>query len=124
MIKNSLVNWSYSAQEWQQFQKWKAGKAHLFLQLLHFLKKSAPGKSSFVQITKDHVWINNSAEPFQNSTRSLRDILIREAGNINVMEISYENGKKTGAITVPVPKGKLKEAIEVQQYFSMAITSV
>jgi len=44
---------------------------------------------------------------------------IRDAGKLNVLEITYSifnNGiTKTDEILIPVPKGKLKEAIQVQE---------
>lgn len=117
MDRVSIVKWSYTSQEWRLFQKWKAGNRNFFLKVVSFLRNSLIGKDAQVNITRDHVWINNSAEPFQNGTCRLKDIKVREEGRINILEINYHKGNKTCAIIIPVPKGKLREAIEVQQYF-------
>ena len=120
----SIVKWSYTSQEWRLFQKWKAAKRSYVLQVVSFFRNTLFGKNAHVHITNDHVWINNSAKSFQNGTCCLRDIRVREEGKINVLEINYNKGSKACAIIVPVPKGKLREAIEVQQYFRIGNASV
>lgn len=120
MDRISIVKWSYTSKEWRLFQKWKAGKRSFILQFVYFFRNTLFGKNAHVHITNDHVWINNSSESFQNDTCFLRDIRVREEGRINILEINYNKGSKTCAIIVPVPKGKLREAIEVQQYFRIS----
>jgi hypothetical protein len=48
----------------------------------------------------------------------LKQINIQDEGKINVMEISYlqqhPKGISSGEIRIPVPKGKLREAMYVQ----------
>lgn len=120
----SLVKWSYTSREWRQFYYWKAGNQNILMQIYSFFRALWIKKNTEVKITSNNVWVNNSPEPFQNSTRRLREIIIREEGKINVMEICYDHGNKAGAITIPVPKGKLREAIEVQEYFRVGTASV
>ncbi|HTD94187.1 MAG TPA: hypothetical protein VK644_10260, partial [Chitinophagaceae bacterium] len=72
-----------------------------------------------ITITGMKIWIGNDAESFMDQNHQLKRIRIRDAGNLNILEIAYEriNGrtKKRYEIRIPVPKGKLREAIEVQE---------
>jgi len=62
-------------------------------------------------------------EHFHSNGRSLKRINIKDEGKLNVMQIVYEQQLQNGVfdkdIHVPVPKGKLKEAIEVEERLNL-----
>ena len=49
---------------------------------------------------------------------------IIEADQINILEISYEFGNRMQGIKIPIPKGKLKEAFEVQERLDIDGSSI
>ncbi len=110
-----LAQWNYTKEEWKKFQKWKQKERGFISYLFYWLNPLKERKCPEVRITADRVWTNNFHEPFQNSTRQFRHITIREAGNINVLEIYFELKNKVCDIIIPIPKGKLREAIELQE---------
>lgn len=109
-----LIRWSYTEEEWKKFQQWNTpGKGALLLLLRKLWPVRRP-QAAVIEITTDQVRINGTQEPFHNHQRRIRQISIREAGSINILEICYEQGNMVRGIRVPIPKGKLKEAFEVQ----------
>jgi hypothetical protein len=118
----ALVHWTYSRDEWNNFMRWKKMKQGFFYYLLHRLLPTRNSKTPDIKITADKVSINDMHEPFQDTERQLQRINIHDAGKMNIMEISYhcpdQKKKLPGEIRIPVPKGKLKEAIQVQERLS------
>lgn len=110
-----LACWTYTKEEWNRFLHWKnREKGALFA----FLRKLLPRKERAapeVKIAVDRVWVNQAHEQFQNLNRQFREIHIREAGEINILEIRYEQGSSIRGIKVPIPKGKLREAFAIQE---------
>jgi hypothetical protein len=108
------TRWNYSKEEWRNFLHWKTRrKGWLFL----FFRKLVPVKSQHVpeiRITADTVWVNNAQQSFRDENRRYKAIQIRQAGAINIMEIFYEQSNRVRNIDVPIPRGKLREAFEVQ----------
>jgi hypothetical protein len=115
----ALVHWTYSRDEWKTFVRWKTRKKGFFHFLLHLLSLKKSHKTPGIIITPNRVSIDNNHEPFLGESRQLKRINIRDTGEMNVMEIGYEISRAKGAISqeihIPVPKGKLREAIEVQE---------
>ena len=110
-----LTRWNYSKEEWQHFLHWKNRKNGILFFLVHRLRPARQQKVPEVRIMADRVWINDEHQPFQNSNRQFREINIREAGRVNILEISYEQFNRICDIRVPIPRGKLREAFEVQE---------
>jgi hypothetical protein len=115
----ALVHWTYSRDEWNTFMRWKKKKKGFLHYLLHLLSPKSSSKTPDIKITADKVSIDDKHEPFHNTERQLQRINIHDAGKMNIMEISYhwpdQAQKLPGEIRIPVPKGKLKEAIQVQE---------
>lgn len=85
--------------------------------LFAWLQRLVPGREKSVpevSIGPDRIWVNKVHEPFQDRQRQFREIQIREAGSLNILEIRYVQGNQIRGIELPIPKGKLKEAFEVQ----------
>ncbi len=110
-----LTRWNYTKEEWKNFLHWKTRKKGLIFLLFRRLRPIKARHVPEIKITTDTVWINNAQESFQDNQRQYREINIREAGNINILEISYEHANRIRGIKIPIPRGKLREAFEVQQ---------
>lgn len=110
-----LTRWNYTKEEWRNFLQWRSRRKGLFFFLLQKLRPVKAQDVPEIRITADRVWVNNVHQPFQNRRRQFREINIREAGTVNILEISYEQGNSIRDIRVPIPRGKLREAFEVQE---------
>lgn len=119
-----LTRWKYTKEEWTKFLYWKTKEKGLFYYLLQKLLTVKRSTIPEVTIMVDRVWINNLHEPFLNSRRQFREIHIREAENFNLLEIRYEQENRLKNIQVPIPKGKLKEAFEIQERITLDNVSV
>ena len=120
--KNILARWNYTYEEWRIFLRWKLLKKSYIHYLIH-IRKSKQKKIPEVIITHQRVWIDEKHEHFHFNDRSLKRIDIKDEGRLNVLQIIYEQQHTSGPfnmdIHVPVPKGKLKEAIEVEEKLNM-----
>jgi hypothetical protein len=121
----ALVHWTYSRDEWRTFLRWKKMKKSFFHYIIYRLALSQLTRTPGITITDNQISIDGSPEPFHDSERRLRKVNIRDEGKMNVMEISYESPGQKGAlaneISIPVPKGKLREAIGLQERLSTFI---
>jgi hypothetical protein len=121
----ALVHWTYSRDEWNTFIRWEKKKKGFFHYLLHRLFPKRNPNTPNIKITTDKVSIDDMHEPFHNTERQLQRVNIHDAGKMNIMEISYhcpdQKKKLPGEIRIPVPKGKLKEAIQVQERLSSIV---
>ena len=112
----SLVQWSYSRNEWKSFQRLHNRKKGWLPYLIHLAWFSRTTTIPIISITKDRISINAKEEVFTSFSRQLTRIGIREKQNLNLLEICYRcRDKGPCEITVPIPKGKLKEAIAVEE---------
>ena len=115
----ALVHWTYSREEWNAFMNWKKKRKGLIYYLVHKIFQKRNPKSPTIRITESQVSINNKHQPFHDASRRLQRINIRDAGQLNVVEISYQQSQLPGTaakeIHVPVPKGRLKEAIDMEE---------
>lgn len=116
--KRILAHWTYTSGEWEKFSRWKALKLSIFHYF--FYRVFSPGKLiPDIRITPDKIFIGNKSRFFGGEGRELRRVNITDSGGINLLEItftSYQNGNNfPEEIRIPVPKGKLREAIELQE---------
>jgi len=116
----ALVHWIYSRDEWKHFVRWKKMRKGILHYLLHRLWPGTYAKNTDIVITQKQVSIDGIDQSFHDGDHELRLVNIRDAGKMNILEITYENitSKPTDLqdIYVLVPKGKLREAIELQEY--------
>jgi hypothetical protein len=114
----ALVHWTYSPDEWHRFVKWKKRTQGLFHYLGHLLFTRKSSKPPDIEVTPSRVSFNARHEHFHNAEYRLQRINIRDAGPLNVVEIAYrrrdQEGGPNAEIKIPVPKGKLMEAIKLQ----------
>ena len=116
--KNILVRWNYTHDEWRIFLRWKSLRKSFIHYLVH-ISRPKQKKIPEVMITQQRIWIDDKQEYFHFHDRQLRRINISDEGKLNVMQITYEQyhhkGSYNNDIHVPVPRGKLKEAIKVEE---------
>jgi hypothetical protein len=110
-----LAHWNYSRSEWKKFHRWKLSQGNIFRYLYHFILPPSRRLAPEIKITTKAVLTNDRTESFQEEGRTFQRVIIREAGKMNVMEIFYEVGNNTHEIQIPIPRGKLKEAIQLQE---------
>lgn len=72
-----------------------------------------------VIITADAVMVNGHYNRFYGDNLWLGKVDVKDTGKMNILEITYcwntRSGQSSEEIRVPVPKGKIREAIEVQE---------
>lgn len=115
-----LAHWVYTKEEWRAFQQWERRRQGWWRYLLSHLRVSQQAAQlPEVLISGKQITINQQPEVFQDSDKRLKRVHVRESGSINVLEIYYQ--QKNGSlrnICLPVPKGRLREAMEVQESLS------
>ena len=111
-----LARWHYTKEEWYSFEKWTKRRIGFFSYLFHRIIAGKRRIVPEITVTREEVAINDLREPFHDTERAMKTITIRDAGAMNVMEITYqqENAISMREIHIPVPRGKLREAIELQ----------
>lgn len=122
--KTVLAHWIYTKDEWKAFIKWKKIRKSIFHFFIHWITPKSKRQVPEIMITSDNIWIGNKHHSFNNAGSRLKRINIFDAGSINVMEISYDSKTQSSLINneikFPVPKGKLREAISIQEKLSNA----
>lgn len=117
--KDILADWNYTREEWNAFGRWNAMRKGIFNYILHRVLPSKNETNPGVKITGEKIIIGNSEKTFNDANHHLRRVNIRDAGSLNIMEISFRSGsgysERSEEIPVPVPKGKLREAIALQE---------
>ena len=119
---NVLAHWTYTHDEWKAFTGWTKRRRGMVRYLLHKLFTKSPARIPQVIITSQQVWVGLNEHPFNSNGHEIRRIDIREANNFNILEITYVkwngSGQSQDGIYIPVPKGKLKEAVIVHTHLS------
>jgi hypothetical protein len=114
----ALAHWIYSRDEWRRFIRWQKLKKGLLHYLIHFFSFGKKVPTPEVKITMERVWVGGACRQFSSDDHQLKKIDIRSEGKMNVMEITYvwKGSKAPGfsEIRILIPKGKLREAISVQ----------
>jgi hypothetical protein len=110
----TLVHWTYTKEEWKAFLRSSKKRNNVFYRVVHYLFSPTVKFAPQVSITPEKVWIGNDQQYFSSSKHELRQIDLRHEGFINILAITYGRGGSNHEIRIPVPKGKLREAIEVQ----------
>ena len=110
-----LAHWTYNEGEWRSFIKWKKRRQSWFHLAGHYLFSNKKMEVPDITITNQKVWIGDKVETFNDVNRQLKNILIVDAEDMNVLTISYvilNNGQRSHhEIKIPVPLRKLREAI-------------
>ena len=124
---NILAHWTYTHDEWKTFTGWAKRRRGLIRYLVHKLFTKSIVRIPQVIITSQQVWIGLNEHPFNSNGREIRKIDIREANNINILEITFDrwsgNEQIQEGIQIPVPKGKLKETVIVLSSLELRASS-
>lgn len=109
--KIMLVHWTYSREEWGRFLGYSTGTRWLF-RLRSLFRLRAPE----VWISARHIWIG-SRERINMRKHEVNSIDLREEGPVNILAIFYrvKDHRHIRRLKIVVPKGKLREALEVQR---------
>lgn len=95
------------------FGRWRYGRVGiLWLFLTGIFRKK--GIKAEVKILSDSVIVNNKTVPFRDVRRQFRGVRISDGGQLHILEISYEKQKNLHQIKIPIPRGRLREAFELQ----------
>ena len=105
-VNMTLVHWTYTKEEWKAFLRSTQKKKKTFYQLISLVLARRAKTVPEVCITPEKVWIGNNQQYFNSSKHELRQIDLRHDG--------FGRDGSNHEIRIPVPKGKLREAIEVQ----------
>ena len=120
-----IAHWIYTKEEWEYFNAWnmkRKGRLNYIWQSLFTKKKY----TSSMQLTRTSVQLGSELTYFTDAVTELRRIDIYDKGLINVMNIVYENVAKSrfAEISIPIPRGKLKEAISIQEILMHGISAL
>lgn len=114
--ENMIARWVYLPEEWRQFRLWQARKKGWIAGLLYKLRSNGKKEMTVVTIGPSEVMINDELLSISVSGKERRRVDIRDAGGMNILCICNDSDlNRRVSIQVPVPKGKLREAVEVQR---------
>lgn len=111
-----LAHWTYSRKEWMAFLKRSDPRHNIFFYVYRFLHSLLLISIPEIRVTNGQVCIGKSILEFNNRNNQLKNIELNAEGDINILTITTEKlyRKNKRKISVPVPKGRLREAIELQ----------
>ncbi|MBI3137999.1 MAG: hypothetical protein HYZ15_05410 [Sphingobacteriales bacterium] len=109
-----LAHWIYDRAEWNRFTRWRQFKRGLGYYLLYFLHPGRGKSGAEIMISTGEVCIKDAHHTFSTGGNPLIRAEIHEAGSRYILDIFYRKGKDTGVVRIPVPRGKLKEAVRVE----------
>jgi hypothetical protein len=74
-------------------------------------------------VTDGTAIVNGNPILFQGNGKYLRKVDVKQDNNVNIVEITFEKQTRKGisfdAIIIPVPRGKLREAVELQDCLNL-----
>jgi hypothetical protein len=113
--ENYIVEWNYTKNEWKNFEKWNSRQKTIF-HFLQFLFFPNTGEAPKISFTRTSIVIDGKARSFNGPLIQVKKVNISNNDLLNILTISYENldQGKSNEINIPVPRGKLKEAIQLQ----------
>jgi len=115
---NWQVRWTCTPAEWRAYQRETSGNKNLFQRLARF------GKSLFKTGIPDITFSPGSIRVggrrvFYRKEHGPGLVDLQASGPVNLICIRFrKEGEGESAIQLPVPKGKLREALEIRERFS------
>jgi hypothetical protein len=111
------ISWIYTKEEWRRFDRWNARRKGVVEYLWHCFFHQENHHVQSVELTEQSVTIANKKKYFIGPVTELRRVEIYDKKDFNVMIITYEivSKKQLTEVRLPIPKGKLKEAIDAQE---------
>ncbi len=110
-----LAHWIYDRAEWKRFNRWSQFKRGLGYYLLYLLHPGRSKAGAEIKISKGEVCIKDDHHSFSTGGNPLIRAEIFEAGPMYILDIFYHKGKDTRVVRIPIPRGKLREAVKVEQ---------
>lgn len=119
------ISWQYTRKEWNHFLKATGWKKHLPAWIRMLAARWIHRKVPEVKIHTDQLTIGPERYYFFSDRKKLRNVEIREEGPVNVICFEYENkpasSERWKIIKVPVPRGRLKEALQMREHLLSAV---
>ncbi len=111
-----LVHWTYTREEWGNFIRQVVSQQNPAYRFIRRFVTAFRLHLPEVWISQRQVWVGNK-EKINTSRHQLQQIDLKEEGSVNILLICYrKKGKhQRNIIKIPIPKGKLREAIVVQE---------
>ena len=111
------ISWIYTKEEWRRFERWNARRQGVVEYVWHLLFHKENSHIQSVELTEQSVTIADKRKYFSGPVTELRRVEICDKKDFNVMIITYEilSKRQFNEIRLPIPKGKLKEAIDAQE---------
>ena len=113
---NWIVRWVYTREEWQHFERWNAkhkGFLHYMWHVIFFKDRHVHS----IEFNEQWIKVSDKQKYFNGPVTELRRVNIYDRGQINVLNITYENisNNQLNEINIPIPRGKLKEAVDAHE---------
>lgn len=115
--ENWIAQWTCPPAEWRRFNRWLLARKGLKGLLLFIPRLLLSVRPAEVKIGMEEVYINKECHLLQAPGMRLLQINIFEAGDMNIMELRGEGKNRGYCIRIPVPRGKLKEAVMLEYRF-------
>lgn len=120
-----LAHWIYTSEEWNIFRRWKIRQKSRWKCWLYPVYSFFSWKTIAVPeviITPEKILEGAREIYFSGNKQKMQRIDILDAGMINIISFTWTlpKGKAIDIFEyfLPVPRGKLREAIQVQDYFT------
>ncbi len=114
-----LVHWTYNREEWKAYIRWTKRRRGSVRYMIYYLFEKKQTAIPEITITRQKIWVDDAVESFSDINKYVKRVGIVNAGQLNILEIVYStllNGETASdEIRIPIPKGKLREAIELQE---------
>lgn len=119
-----LVRWSYTREEWKRFARWDNWRRGFLGFVLKKISHPCRRHVQDITIAEGCVCFDQQVRLLKDDHMQVRRVDIAESGSMNTLEIIYEtqtgSSKQIKEILIPVPRGKLREAVEVQERLQQA----
>ncbi|MBL7725012.1 MAG: hypothetical protein JNK27_12735 [Chitinophagaceae bacterium] len=111
------VHWTYSRKEWRTYMCKVAAKRNFFFRTWKKFTLLFLSDVPEVKINSERILVGSQLWKFDNNAGQLKNIELREEGEVNIFTILFMKQQGTlrnNEISIPVPKGKLREAFTLQ----------
>lgn len=115
MYKNEqwLVNWTYGPAEWLRFIRNKSVSGNVFRGIYCRIRTFFMLSAKPVKIGRQGIWAGGRWIVRPENGWRISGADLAEKGPWNMLEINYQDKTGFRQIELPVPKGKIREALEL-----------
>ena len=114
-----LAHWVYNQEEWHSYRRWERRRRGWWAFITGRHRHLQVAEVPEVIISGSQVRMNGLTESFQNEKCRLKRTHLRESDSLHILEIYFQReNRRLQVIYLPVPRGRLREAMEVQECLS------